>query len=282
MNTFQATTRRRLAAFAEDFQLHPYDLIDSGNGTEYKNFDNDTIFTVYHKRLDIENVTGLEVALGVDNAVRELSLPSLVGVDWLSKLVRACPEAESKGPLFWPRVGIRSEEDISRLEDAIRDLYSRMARAAAASQVQVGEPGTIRTPQAVDERLLSFILTRRGQPQFRESLLKAYRGACAVTGCTDEPVLEAAHITPHAVEDNYHTSNGLLLRADIHTLFDLQLISVEPIFGKVVVARRISVEYTRFHETPLRLPMEVCDYPDHLALMRHYQSWLVRGDASYR
>ncbi len=69
---------------------------------------------------------------------------------------------------------------------------------------------------------------RRGQPKFRARLLKAYGGACAVTGTGIDAVLEAAHIEPHAKAGRNGDDNGLLLRSDIHVLFDLGLLRIHP------------------------------------------------------
>ncbi|BCQ30168.1 HNH endonuclease (plasmid) [Caballeronia sp. NK8] len=73
----------------------------------------------------------------------------------------------------------------------------------------------------------SAIKTRRGQRPFRDGLLAAYRRRCAVTGSMVDAVLEAAHIVPHAEKTDYKTRNGILLRADIHTLFDEHLLTVD-------------------------------------------------------
>jgi predicted restriction endonuclease len=78
----------------------------------------------------------------------------------------------------------------------------------------------------VDEIVLQAIKTRRGQPSFRQALLAVFNGKCVISGCRVEAVLEAAHIIPHGEETNYRVANGLLLRADIHTLFDLGFIVV--------------------------------------------------------
>lgn len=78
------------------------------------------------------------------------------------------------------------------------------------------------------ERTLREIVQRRGQPKFREELIRSYGGQCAVTGCDALAALEAAHIVPYCGSKSNHVTNGLLLRADIHTLFDLDLIGVEP------------------------------------------------------
>ena len=72
------------------------------------------------------------------------------------------------------------------------------------------------------------IVSRRGQPKFRARLLSAYVGRCAITGADAEAVLEAAHIRPYRGPESNALPNGLLLRADIHTLFDLALLAIDP------------------------------------------------------
>ncbi|HWX49175.1 MAG TPA: DUF3427 domain-containing protein [Roseomonas sp.] len=76
--------------------------------------------------------------------------------------------------------------------------------------------------------VLRAIKARRGQAEFRRSLMAAYGERCAVTGCAVADVLEAAHILPYRGAETNHPSNGLLLRTDLHTLFDCGLVSVDP------------------------------------------------------
>jgi ribosomal protein L37AE/L43A len=78
------------------------------------------------------------------------------------------------------------------------------------------------------EQVLRAIKVRRGQFQFRERLLKRYENKCAVSGCTLLDILEAAHVWPYRGEGDNHPENGLLLRADLHTLFDLDLMAIDP------------------------------------------------------
>lgn len=80
---------------------------------------------------------------------------------------------------------------------------------------------------ARDFRLTSIVY-RRGQSGFRRDLLIAYNGACSITGCRVREVLEAAHIIPYNGGETNNVKNGLLLRSDIHLLFDLFLIAIEP------------------------------------------------------
>jgi len=96
-----------------------------------------------------------------------------------------------------------------------------------------------------DERPLvnRQIRARRGQKKFRDSLRERYGDICMVTGCTILDILEAAHISPYrGIKDN-HVANGLLLRSDIHTLFDLNLLAVEPKTLMIHVHERALPEY---------------------------------------
>ncbi|MEO8535083.1 MAG: HNH endonuclease [Flavobacterium sp.] len=85
-------------------------------------------------------------------------------------------------------------------------------------------------PSEEDERpkVYQSIRQRRGQKKFREAVREMYGDKCVITGCEILDILEAAHINPHKGEKDNHATNGLLLRADIHTLFDLDLIGIEP------------------------------------------------------
>jgi hypothetical protein len=69
---------------------------------------------------------------------------------------------------------------------------------------------------------------RRGARKFRNALLKRFDETCLVTGCKIRDLLEAAHIHPHRGTKDDHPENGLLLRSDIHTMFDLFLLAIEP------------------------------------------------------
>lgn len=76
---------------------------------------------------------------------------------------------------------------------------------------------------------------RKGQPKFRKNLLEAYGSKCAITGHGPEAVLEAVHIVPHAISGINKLDNGLLLRADLHSLFDADLLSIDPVSKNVIV-----------------------------------------------
>lgn len=78
------------------------------------------------------------------------------------------------------------------------------------------------------EEVFRQIRARRGQAAFRRALRAQYQDACAISGCEVLDLLEAAHIRPYRGLRDNHPSNGILLRADIHTLFDLEMFAIDP------------------------------------------------------
>ncbi|WP_280493693.1 HNH endonuclease [Nocardia asiatica] len=82
----------------------------------------------------------------------------------------------------------------------------------------------------------AMVRVRKGQAKFREQLLQRYGLVCAVTGPCPAKALEAAHLRAFAVHATHDPDEGLLLRSDIHSLFDAGLIAVEPVTMKVVIA----------------------------------------------
>ena len=76
---------------------------------------------------------------------------------------------------------------------------------------------------------------RAGQPKFRKNLIQLYGSRCAVSGWGPECVLEAAHILFHARSGLNHSDNGILLRSDLHNLFDDGLLRIDPDSLSVVI-----------------------------------------------
>ncbi|MFG2950828.1 HNH endonuclease [Streptomyces adustus] len=69
---------------------------------------------------------------------------------------------------------------------------------------------------------------RRGQDAFRKALVRQYGFICAVTGAAPAEVLEAAHLRPFARTERHRVEEGLMLRSDIHRLFDSGLLTIAP------------------------------------------------------
>ncbi|MFF4378757.1 HNH endonuclease [Kitasatospora sp. NPDC001547] len=72
------------------------------------------------------------------------------------------------------------------------------------------------------------VRARVGQGAFRARLLERHGAVCAFTGPAPATVLEAAHLYSYAANGEHHDNGGLLLRRDVHRLFDLGHIAVDP------------------------------------------------------
>ena len=84
-------------------------------------------------------------------------------------------------------------------------------------------------PHADERELVTrSIRLRRGQATFRRNLVKRYGAKCQITGCELFDIVEAAHIAPYRGLADNSPVNGLLLRSDLHTLFDLDLLGIDP------------------------------------------------------
>jgi len=109
---------------------------------------------------------------------------------------------------------------------------------------------------------------RLGQGTFRILVTDAYHRRCAVTGERTLPALEAAHIKAHSESGPNRTNNGLLLRADLHRLFDDGYVTLDDDF-RFVVSQRVREEfqngreYYRFNGQALKnLPESKAERPD--------------------
>lgn len=138
------------------------------------------------------------------------------------------------------------------------------AAAAAEAAAETFDPTSLEDAR---EKTVAAITRRRGQPAFRAALLRAYRGRCAISGCAVEGVLEAAHIVPYLGPKTNAVSNGLLLRSDLHTLFDLGLLWVDPERFTVEIAESLEgSSYRQLRGRALRLPSAAADRPSPAAL----------------
>jgi len=84
------------------------------------------------------------------------------------------------------------------------------------------------TPNDAFEKVSQLVAIRKYQSLFRKNLLIIYNGKCSISGCDVEATLEAAHIINFCKEGINENANGLLLRADLHCLFDKHLLLIHP------------------------------------------------------
>ena len=111
---------------------------------------------------------------------------------------------------------------------AVHERLGRLSVGPVADVARYGEPQLVRP--------------RLGQGAFRVLVTDLYQRRCAVTGERTLPALEAAHIRPYSEGGVHEAPNGILLRRDIHSLFDAGYVTIGPDL-RFSVSRRIREEY---------------------------------------
>lgn len=119
-----------------------------------------------------------------------------------------------------------------------------------------------------------LVLPRLGQGAFRVMVTDDYQRRCAITGERTLPALDAAHIKPYGESGEHAPSNGILLRRDIHSLFDAGYVTVTPSLHFEVSARiREEFEngrhYYALHGQRITAPRTPAHSPDAGALSWH-------------
>ncbi|NYE28533.1 hypothetical protein HDE78_001485 [Rhodanobacter sp. K2T2] len=149
-----------------------------------------------------------------------------------------------------------------------REVTLGEAALETAEELEWHEPQPpINSKHDARQQIMRAVTQRQGQPKFRAELREAYEDRCAVTGCNVVQILEAAHIIPYKGEHTNRVDNGLLLRSDIHTLYDLQHLWIDGQFIVHIAASLRGTDYEQFDGKTLRLPKNVANYPkiEHLA-----------------
>ena len=124
---------------------------------------------------------------------------------------------------FAPEIVQGKSYEVARAGSYFPDLVDRLVGHHV--ELDAAEPWSRPGPVFADPRLAPY---RLGQRSFQAVVLNAYGGRCAVTGDKIRPVLQAAHIRPVTQGGEHRLDNGLLLRSDIHTLFDRGYVGVDP------------------------------------------------------
>jgi hypothetical protein len=123
------------------------------------------------------------------------------------------------------------------------------------------------------DRRLGLLAARQGQDTFRTAVLDAYGGRCAVTRFDAVDALEAAHIYPYRGPATSTVSNGLCLRADVHTLFDRGALAVHETTMRVLLKPHLAITaYADLADTLIDLPARGVDRPS-VAALRSHREW---------
>lgn len=165
-------------------------------------------------------------------------------------------------PADWAKTGIQRGKTYNlEAGEGKRILQECLLRARQSgrhwnvipAEAEAGEEARYGTPILVQPRL--------GQGGFSLAVRDAYQGTCAVTREHSLPVLEAAHIVPYAQGGEHRVDNGILLRRDLHRLFDHGYVTVTPDY-EFRVGERLRAEfkngrsYYSLDKTSIALPQK--------------------------
>jgi hypothetical protein len=233
----------------------------------------------------------------------QFHLPAVSGAceDFCTELIKMLPK---NGDAYYYRGTVRqwlgktdgAREDFTRAVQLGTNFPQEAAAAMEApSAAPAATPPTARTsttplaaqvvakgvfaqqagkkPAGVSDVTWRAVVQRRGQEDLRQKLLQAYGGRCAITNHSGEPALEAAFLVGDAASGPQEVSNSVLLRADVRTLFELNLIRIHPKTGVVIVADELRrTNYGRLHARRLRLPEKKEERPSREALQQRWEA----------
>jgi len=188
-------------------------------------------------------------------------------------------------PFFWPQSdwipasdywkrGIQQGKTYDIGEVIGRRLWNYVQERLHKYSYETSEPAVISEDEGVRYGAEQIVKPRLGQGAFRVLVTEAYQRRCAITGEKTLPVLHAAHIKPYSLNGPHAVSNGILLRQDLHTLFDRGYLTVTEDYH-VEVSRRIKEDYGNGRDyyalrgkQILEIPQSVQDRP-----AREYLRW---------
>lgn len=119
-----------------------------------------------------------------------------------------------------------------------------------------------------------LIVPRVGQQAFKGLVLTSYHRQCAITGGRIGPTLQAAHIRPVSEQGLHRVDNGLLLRSDVHTLFDRGYLGIDDKY-RLQVSPRLRGDFGNGQEfydrerTPINVPDRAADRPSRDSVIWH-------------
>jgi len=182
-----------------------------------------------------------------------------------------------------------------KIDNALTLRLQEVAHMIKYSDFRQWVPGAVREASPTTRRVLQRFLGRRGSPsatdevvrrarvevyqrlgqaEFRASVLSAYASRCAISGVSQPEALVAAHIKPVSAGGRHSTKNGLLLRADLHNLFDAYLIAIDSNFRVRVSTRVVDGAIRKLEGVRVGLPADQNSRPNPAILRWHFQNYL--------
>lgn len=170
-------------------------------------------------------------------------------------------------------------QEASGLVDLLR-VQNRDLDGVGGDLFEEFDPAAV-SVEAIRQAVITIRAMRAGQAAFRQRLIEAYGGQCPVTRCAFDGALDAAHIIPDSVvgERGMDPRNGLLLRADLHRLFDCGLIGFRMDGDDLRMVTALVLEgseYEQFASQPVRVPAEPVLRPSRRCIERRWAALPVR------
>ncbi len=248
-------------------------VIESRGGTKkspnYRNPDHSLLFAYILKKIQNAEITDLEIFVASKSNIYKNNDERRISFDGKSKkdlrevkdLNEFLKDVKKAIKQSGQKKGVNGGNSTKRiiLFSKTSDLQGLINSAVELQLNNQTESELEYTYQRIKKRLR--------QSKFRKELLKAYNNTCAITGSQVIELLEAAHIQPY---NGVHTSivtNGILLRSDIHDLFDLEkngkrLINISANYKIEVHSSLEGSEYWIFNGKDIRLPKKKINYPE--------------------
>lgn len=250
------------------FKLHSPNnfIVGGGYFIHYSQMPLNIAWESFEEKNGVSSIVDLQRAIAKYRK-RPTSWTSLIGCAVLSE------------PFFWSRERWMPVPDDWAPNIVTRKLYDTESEPGKSLWLAVNE--RLPKPVSAFEHIATsapgrpqLIIPRLGQGGFRLVVTDAYTRRCAVTGERTLPALEAAHIKPFSEVQAHNVRNGLLLRADIHRLYDAGYVTVAPDFA-FLVSKRIHAdfdngkEYYALSGRSIALPLSEADRPDPQNLEYH-------------
>lgn len=189
-------------------------------------------------------------------------------VEWISGL----PPLSNVGVTNWERIQQRlihhglGDQIESTVDDELSNIIDSLKSENEEEFQRLEAMGRVR------ERAWQLVTKRKGQSRFRKVLLDAYNERCVITRVNTAAALEAAHIEPYSDSMSNVPDNGILLRADIHNMFDIGLLGIDPDgFTAVLSPQLQNSSYSQHDGQKIILPNKENLMPNRKLLANHLE-----------